>query len=1048
MSVDIKFFNHIGLNTEIYSFCLQSNGLYQWVDKTPLSYFQWNEWHYPHNVEVTYNLNSNPYFSKRFRSPVTNRPWVNDYAHWQNKKSAMGNKFCGTFSLSLEILRLQPSTNTDYNCTASILGDMRRSDWIKVRNKHKIAHCLSPWRHISFHTKTFPLSFQVPCNCPLTSSWICEYQSRDLGNNRSEVLLHLEQVCKHGEVVFHTSFCLSLSTEGIMTPKTDFALLMLHNKSLNLLFDKIFTNQAKSIDVRAGRSNTVIYQKILPQNIKQFVIHTSYFLGLHQATFDRIPFTCSSGFFICIRSNRQCIAPQFVCDGHFDCPDGEDEVDCQCMKNKTSVIPSVQCLAKSEHAVRKKPFLPPSGENIISCHKPAQSCRIDNSNDTPECQAEKGLKRTNPYPFSSKSKAKHLTPMLSIHQFCLFDRESNDLPGVCPSNIHLKYCNNINCTNSFKCPNSYCIPHRNICDGKWDCPFGQDEEINCTHLSCPGFFHCKGLSSCIHPIEICDNKVDCKSEYQDDELMCVLGYSCPKRCICLGLGLECHNASLSTFPLVGKKWLKLMSLSFNNIPFLDRNMLQPFSHLVYLNLSHNNMTEISVDAFDSKMVNLSVLDITGNDLLIMAKEQFGTSDSKIKHLHILQNKLEEIHGWAFSGMYQLMELKLNHMFINDLKEHAFANITSLLCLNLSNNKINLFHGHTFHQSYLLSNLDITNNPIKAALPSIVHTFATLKSLAVSSDNICCLVELTDNFICHIESADKSCELPECEQMQIIFFQAIRFFLACSEVTSILALIFYIYTKCFKKRLHFFLLSCVGLVTGLNILLVDINNALFAQLLDKYEDHIVNMCNFNGVATIVSLHMMSIGTTITSIDALLLVGFPFRRKGLGTKVNVCMFTVSFTFSLTYSLTHFMFDTGKPDLLTNTVSYLKCVRLKTDSFHAFLLNVLVVAVSICVFVVVKCLVVRLLLIKNSETEKCSHVKIQAGIHSTIHIVVISLLWLPVLVVMALPFSKQHSVSLSNSTLMMLTLLIICNNVLFTFVKKDFRTFVLGLWSKIKQ
>ena len=45
----------------------------------------------------------------------------------------------------------------------------------------------------------------------------------------------------------------------------------------------------------------------------------------------------------------------------------------------------------------------------------------------------------------------------------------------CASGEHLQECKLFQCNAMFKCPSSYCLPWKYVCDGKWDCPEGNDE---------------------------------------------------------------------------------------------------------------------------------------------------------------------------------------------------------------------------------------------------------------------------------------------------------------------------------------------------------------------------------------------------------------------------------------------------------------------------------------------------------------------------------------------------------------------------------------------
>ncbi len=108
---------------------------------------------------------------------------------------------------------------------------------------------------------------------------------------------------------------------------------------------------------------------------------------------------------------------------------------------------------------------------------------------------------------------------------------------------HLTACETHNCKNKyFKCPESYCLPWRYVCNGKWDCPGGL-EEINCNRPSCPGFFKCHKSSICLPTQDLCDDFNDCQDG--DDEFFC--GYSlkeCPITCYCFLLSIKCKNVNI------------------------------------------------------------------------------------------------------------------------------------------------------------------------------------------------------------------------------------------------------------------------------------------------------------------------------------------------------------------------------------------------------------------------------------------------------------------------------------------------------------------------
>ena len=83
----------------------------------------------------------------------------------------------------------------------------------------------------------------------------------------------------------------------------------------------------------------------------------------------------------------------------------------------------------------------------------------------------------------------------------------------CRNGGHLENCGNFECNMMFKCPDYYCIPWTYVCDGKWDCPFGQDElnnTVSTVGKMCQEMYKCTNEQhTCISIGNICDGQIDC-----------------------------------------------------------------------------------------------------------------------------------------------------------------------------------------------------------------------------------------------------------------------------------------------------------------------------------------------------------------------------------------------------------------------------------------------------------------------------------------------------------------------------------------------------------
>ena len=72
-----------------------------------------------------------------------------------------------------------------------------------------------------------------------------------------------------------------------------------------------------------------------------------------------------------------------------------------------------------------------------------------------------------------------------LGKLCVFDLDEEQNILWCRNGAHVSDCTYINCTNSYKCPQSYCIPFHRVCNSKPDCIHGEDEQM-CDHYICKG----------------------------------------------------------------------------------------------------------------------------------------------------------------------------------------------------------------------------------------------------------------------------------------------------------------------------------------------------------------------------------------------------------------------------------------------------------------------------------------------------------------------------------------------------------------------------------
>ena len=121
----------------------------------------------------------------------------------------------------------------------------------------------------------------------------------------------------------------------------------------------------------------------------------------------------------------------------------------------------------------------------------------------------------------------------------------------CRNGKHLANCTAAVCPHHYKCINYYCVPFSYTCDGRQDCPLGDDEQY-CVNRTCDGLFKCQSSNKCLHFYEVGDGMIDCPDG--DDELFTNLPI-CPSSCNCLMNALSCSE--ISTVAWDGDKLRKM-----------------------------------------------------------------------------------------------------------------------------------------------------------------------------------------------------------------------------------------------------------------------------------------------------------------------------------------------------------------------------------------------------------------------------------------------------------------------------------------------------------
>ncbi len=227
-------------------------------------------------------------------------------------------------------------------------------------------------------------------------------------------------------------------------------------------------------------------------------------------------FTCSSG---------EVISSVSVCDGIIDCKyRGDDEARCGCQNSASSHCSHCMnnfaldlhgvCRPMSQliyrHMSQKQVEQGEKGsvlQKLTQCQINEYIPGVLEKDSIPDCfngaeeSADKATATENII-CVGRCKSPTAIPCFSgdkhcffLHELCIYELHDVLGPGFlkpCRNGKHLANCSAATCPHHFKCSSSYCIPIRYTCDGKQDCPVGNDEQ-NCHNRTCQGQFKCKLL---------------------------------------------------------------------------------------------------------------------------------------------------------------------------------------------------------------------------------------------------------------------------------------------------------------------------------------------------------------------------------------------------------------------------------------------------------------------------------------------------------------------------------------------------------------------------
>ncbi|OWF49263.1 G-protein coupled receptor GRL101 [Mizuhopecten yessoensis] len=343
---------------------------------------------------------------------------------------------------------------------------------------------------------------------------------------------------------------------------------------------------------------------------------------------------------------------------------------------------------------------------------------------------------------------------------CLMDFDPTGEPTGCRDLTHLQDCGDFECPENYvKCPGSFCLHLRFVCDGTSHCP-GQEDELDCDSMTCDGHYRCHVNRKCIPFNQLCDGVQQCRRN--DDELNC--SPHCPENCDCHGMTFKCESGSdIITLNQIHShaRWIDLKANMSNmrphvpaHFPLLTTLLLRECSirellvdgqaifqyipTLRYLDLSSNRIEELSDQTFQS-VTTLKTLILSNNPLSRINENVFhglkSLNNLQITHTSLkhLQNEVSSLS--ILTGMPTLEYLDLSFNLIENIPKRVFAELFSLKYLNLSHNPLTSIDISAFYGLHVLRDLRFTHTNMQQIRKGLFDNFKSLIYLNVSEGHI-------------------------------------------------------------------------------------------------------------------------------------------------------------------------------------------------------------------------------------------------------------------------------------------------------------------------
>lgn len=218
-------------------------------------------------------------------------------------------------------------------------------------------------------------------------------------------------------------------------------------------------------------------------------------------------------------------------------------------------------------------------------------------------------------------------------------------------------------------------------------------------------------------------------------------------------------------------------ISYAGIETIHRNFEGAVA-LMFLTLSHNNITEIPASVF-ADAPQLAIIDLSHNQIEKINKFAFANARS-ISRINLSHNKIKTLEGTVFHDVAFLDQIELNFNQLEEIPKNLFEKNTMVQKIYLSNNKITNISCEVFQFCHYLDELQLESNHLEE-----FSSVCILKNMELINLNNNKLTKLVLNDVKHILASNNSLKSVEFGNFTSLMRRLVLTNNSLVDVTSIL-----------------------------------------------------------------------------------------------------------------------------------------------------------------------------------------------------------------------------------------------------------------------